>query len=74
MSKKKKNVKNIKAEKYLSYGTLIGLIIGLIIGTIVFLLTDNMFWMALTPIILLFAGLAIGSYLGKNKKVTKKHS
>lgn len=74
MSKKKKNVKNIRAEKYLSYGTLIGLIIGLIIGTIVFLLTDNMFWMALSPIILLFIGLGLGSYLGKSKKPIKKHS
>ncbi|MEN8075789.1 hypothetical protein ABFP60_02440 [Clostridioides difficile] len=73
-NKNKKNVKNIKAEKYLSYGTLIGLIIGLVIGTIVFLLTDNMFWMALSPIILLFVGLGLGSYLGKSKKPIKKHS
>ncbi|MBX9139331.1 MULTISPECIES: hypothetical protein [unclassified Clostridium] len=77
MSNKKKNKKsavNEKAEKYLSYGTLIGLVIGLIIGTTVFLLTDNMFWMALAPIVLLFAGLGIGSYLGKSKKAIKKHS
>ena len=73
-NKNKKNVENIKAEKYLSYGTLIGLIIGLVIGTIVFLLTDNMFWMALSPIIILFVGLGLGSYLGKSKKPIKKHS
>ena len=54
--KKKKNLAEQKAEKYLSYGTLIGLVAGLIIGTIAFLLTDNMFWMALAPIILLFIG------------------
>ena len=77
MSKKKKNKKNssdAKTEKYLSYGTVLGLIIGLIIGTIVFLLTDNMFWMALSPIILLFLGLGLGSYLGRSKKTIKKHS
>ena len=77
MSNKKKNktsAVNENAEKYLSYGTLRGLVIGLIIGTTVFLLTDNMFWMALAPIVLLFAGLGIGSYLGKSKKAIKKHS
>ena len=77
MSNKKKNKKNLaeqKAEKYLSYGTLIGLVAGLIIGTIAFLLTDNMFWMALAPIILLFIGLGVGSYFGKSGKFSKKHS
>ena len=76
MSNKKKNKKNLaeqKAEKYLSYGTLIGLVAGLILGTIAFLLTDNMFWMALAPIILLFIGLGVGSYLGKSGKLSKKH-
>ena len=73
MSNKKKNKKTLadeKAEKYLSYGTLIGLVIGII----AFLLTDNMFWMALAPIILLFVGLGIGSYLSKKIKSSKKHS
>lgn len=65
-SKKKKNSINKISEKYLSYGTLIGLVVGLIVGTIAFLLTDNMFWMALAPIILLFLGLGIGSFLSKN--------
>lgn len=77
MSIKKKNKKTLadeKAEKYLSYGTLIGLVIGLVIGIIAFLLTDNMFWMALAPIILLFVGLGIGSYLSKKIKSSKKHS
>ena len=72
--KKKKTLADEKAEKYLSYGTLIGLITGLLIGIIGFLLTDNMFWIALAPIILLFIGLGIGSYLGKSKKSSKKHS
>ena len=77
MSNKKKQKKGLaeeKAEKYLSYGTLIGLVLGLIIGTIAFLISDNMFWMALAPIILLFVGLGVGSYLGKSKKFSKKHS
>ena len=72
--KKKKTIADEKAEKYLSYGTLIGLITGLLIGIIGFLLTDNMFWIALAPIILLFIGLGIGSYLGKSKKLSKKNS
>lgn len=72
--KKKKSLAEEKAEKYLSYGTLIGLVLGLIIGTIAFLISDNMFWMALAPIILLFVGLGVGSYLGKSKKFSKKHS
>lgn len=72
--KKKKSLAEKKAEIYLSYGTLIGLIIGLVFGTIVFLLTDNMFWIALAPIISLFIGLGVGSYLGKNIKLTKKRS
>ena len=66
--KKKKTFADEKAEKYLSYGTLIGLITGLLIGIIGFLLTDNMFWIALAP------GLGIGSYLGKSKKLSKKNS
>lgn len=72
--KKKKTFADEKAEKYLSYGTLIGLITGLLIGIIGFLLTDNMFLIALAPIILLFIGLGIGSYLGKSKKLSKKNS
>lgn len=72
--KKKKSLAEEKAEKYLSYGTLIGLVLGLIIGTIAFLISDNMFWMALAPIILLFIGLGVGSYLGKSKKLSKKHT
>ena len=72
--KKKKSLAEEKAEKYLSYGTLIGLVLGLIIGTIAFLISDNMFWMALAPIILLFVGLGVGSYLGKSKKLSKKHT
>lgn len=72
--KKKKGLAEEKAEKYLSYGTLIGLVLGLIIGTIAFLISDNMFWMALAPIILLFIGLGVGSYLGKSKKLSKKHT
>lgn len=71
---KKKNPANEKAEKYLSYGTIIGLVLGLTIGAVAFLLTDNMFWMALSPIILLFIGLGLGSYLGKATKPIKKHS
>lgn len=74
MSKKNiKSSRNTKSEKYLFYGTILGLIIGLIIGTIAFLLTDNIFWMT-TPIIFLFFGLVLGSYLGRNKKSLKKHS
>mgnify|MGYP003305739875 CR=1 FL=1 len=73
-NKKKKNKKtNERAEKLLSYGTIIGLVIGTIIGIILFLLTDNMFWMACTPIVTLFVGLGIGSYLGNKKPVKGIH-
>lgn len=69
-----KNNKNIETQKSLSYGTIIGLIIGLIIGTVIFFLTDNMFWLALSPIVCLFIGLGISSFLPNTKKAVKKHS
>ena len=76
--KKKLSVAEQKAEKYIYYGTIIGLVLGVILGFIGFILTDNMFWIALSPLILLFVGLGIGAILGKNKnlntnkKVVKK--
>ena len=75
---KKLSVAEQKAEKYIYYGTIIGLILGVILGFIGFILTDNMFWIALSPLIVLFVGLGIGAILGKNKnlntnkKVVKK--
>lgn len=76
MSKKtkKRNPQVIKAEKYLSYGTIIGLISGIIIGLIICLITKNLFWLALTPIITLFLGIAVSSILSSPKKVQKKRS
>lgn len=78
MSNKKKNKKNAnrndKAEKYLSYGTIIGLVIGVIIAFILLVITDNMLWMVL-PIITLFVGLGISSFIAnkdKNKPSTNK--
>ena len=65
--KKKLSVAEQKAEKYIYYGTIIGLVLGVILGFIGFILTDNMFWIALSPLILLFVGLGIGAILGKNK-------
>lgn len=73
--KSKKKSLNTKLEKYVSYGTLLGLIIGSISGILLFIITDNMFWFALAPITLMFLGLCIGSYLGSNKsKTQKRHS
>ena len=43
--KKKLSVAEQKAEKYIYYGTIIGLILGVILGFIRFILTDNMFWL-----------------------------
>lgn len=63
-----------RADKFLYWVTIIGLILGVLIGSIIFFITDNMFWIALCPIIFLFLGLGLGSFLGKNKKAIKKHS
>ncbi len=71
---KNKNKKNVEIPNSLSYGTVIGLIVGLIIGSVIFFFTDNMFWLALSPIICLFIGLGIGSYFPNTKKSLKKHS
>ena len=67
--KKKLSVAEQKAEKYIYYGTIIGLVLGVILGFIGFILTDNMFWIELSPLILLFVGLGIGAILGKNKNL-----
>lgn len=67
---KNKNKKNVEIPNSLSYGT----VIGLIIGSVIFFFTDNMFWLALSPIICLFIGLGIGSYFPNTKKSLKKHS
>ena len=75
MSNKKKNKKSaeiIKSEKYLSYCTMGGLILGVIFGIIICYFTENLFWLALSPVITLFLGIAVGSILGKPKKNTKK--
>ena len=71
---KNTNKKNVEIPNSLSYGTVIGLIVGLIIGSVIFFFTDNMFWLALSPIICLFIGLGIGSYFPNTKKSLKKHS
>lgn len=73
-NKHKNNNKIIESQNSLSYGTIIGLIIGLIIGAIIFLFTDNMFWLALSPIVCLFIGLGISSFFQSTKKSAKKHS
>ena len=39
--KKKLSVAEQKAEKYIYYGTIIGLVLGVILGFIGFILTDN---------------------------------
>ena len=75
MSKKKKKLSkhNEKAEKILSFGIISGLVIGVLVAFVLFILTDNMFWMACTPIVTLFVGLGIGSYLGNKKPVKGIH-
>lgn len=72
MSKKKKRLskQEEKSEKLLFYGIVSGLAIGVLIGFVLFMLTDNMFWMVL-PIITLFIGLAISSFINKGNSKPK---
>ena len=72
--KKKRDPQIIRAEKLLSYGIIFGLLSGIIIGCIICFFTKNLFWLALTPIITFFLGMAIASAISNPKKAQKKHS
>lgn len=67
-SKKNKYKSNKRSDKYLAYFTTGGLILGTIIGTTITMITDNMFWMACAPIVGLFIGLIISSFISTKQK------
>ena len=84
------NAVGLKYRQYINYFSIILILVGIIAGLIQILNNIKVSWIKIcliicsvsimgliimfSPIILLFIGLGVGSYLGKSGKLSKKHS